>query len=145
MRLKVCNHTFLNISFLKSVISSIFKTIFLNISKSVTSLIMIINISSSVPKFLAIRKAFSPCPISRYVSLLKIKSKVISPSKNRTEDIHVARNEIVSRIFFIFFLQILCTRVLGNGSVDFYESFRYDRCWPEPKWKYYILMTSFLL
>lgn len=33
--------------------------------------------------------------ISRYVQLTKINGKVISPSKIRTEDLLIARNEIV--------------------------------------------------
>ena len=59
---------------------------------------------------------------------------VIFSSKNRTEDLLVARNEIMSSYYYyfsFFFLQILCTRFLRNGSANLNESFRYDRYWSE--------------
>ena len=56
---------------------------------------------------------------------------------NRTEDLLVARNEIVSSCYSIvsfslllfFFLPILCTRFLENGSTDLDEIFMTDVEW----------------
>ena len=45
---------------------------------------------------------------------------------NRTEDLLVARNEIVSSYYF-FFLPILSGGILEGGLIDFCEIFRNDR------------------
>lgn len=37
----------------------------------------------------------------------------------------------VSFSLLLFFLQNLCTQFLKNGSADFYETFRFKRCWSE--------------
>lgn len=65
-------------------------------------------------------------PIFKYVSLTKIKSRVISPSKTQTEDPLVASNEIVYSYYFFFFtifLQKIFQRRVVGFSLRFLHRF----------------------